>query len=169
MKKALIFLMLLGLAAGLLAVTGCGSNDQTNKTPAGETRVEEDKDGGKVTYQTEEGDVTYDVSDRPPTEEELGAPIYPGADYVPGSGGVVKSSGPEGEFSTAGAEFKTEDGYEDVVGYYSDKLGAPMYEDASTKEATWMINLAEESFTVVTVSVEDGGVVISIGRMAGTP
>ncbi|MBC7229472.1 MAG: hypothetical protein H5T74_03650 [Actinobacteria bacterium] len=165
MRKAAVMLLLLAMAASLVMAVGCGGSKTTVKTPEGEVRVEE-KDG-KVTYETEEGKVTYEGSDKAPSEAELGAPIYPGAEYVEGSGGSATATGPEGEFSTAGAEFMTKDSYSKVVDFYRDKLGEPMYQDTATKEATWMMNVNEESFTVVTVSEENGEVKITIGRMAG--
>ena len=167
MKKALIMILLMGLVVSLIAVTGCGEKKTTIKTPEGEVTVEEGG-GGKYTYETDEGEVTYDVSEGAPSEEELGAPIYPGAEYVEGSGGSVTGTGAEGGFATAGAEFKTDDSYDKVVSFYQKELGPPTYQDASLKQATWMVNATEESFTVVTVSVEEGEVTISIGRMAGT-
>jgi hypothetical protein len=167
LKKTLVLLMLLGLVAGLIVAAGCGGDKTTVKIPGGE-EVTVEEDGGEVTYQTDEGEVTYETSDKPPTEADLGAPIYPDAEYVPGSGGTASATSPEGEFATAGAEFTTEDSYDDVVGFYTDELGAPMYEDTAMKEATWMLQINEESFTVVTVTEEGGEVIISIGRMAGT-
>jgi len=165
LKKVIVILMLLGLIIGLLAVTGCGDKEETVKTPFGDVTVEDD--GGSVTYETEEGDVTYDVSDEPPSEAELGAPIYPDAEYVPGSGGTVSATGEEGEFTTAGAEFTTSDSFEDVLGFYTDELGEPLYVDTTGGEASWMLDMDEESFTVVTITDQGGEVSISIGRMAG--
>lgn len=165
MKKVIVIMMLLGLVIGLLAVTGCGNDEKTVKTPYGDVTVEED--GGQVTYESEEGDVTYDVSDKPPTEAELGAPIYPDAEYVPGSGGTVTGSSEEGEFATAGAEFTTTDSFEDVLDFYTAELGEPLYQDPTTGEASWMLDMGETSFTVVTISDEGSQVSISIGRMAG--
>jgi hypothetical protein len=168
MRKSIAMLLLLALAATLVVAAGCGGDkakETTVKTPEGEVKVEEE--GGKVTYETEEGKVTYEGSDKAPSEADLGAPVYPGAEYVEGSGGTTTASGSEGQFAVAGAEFVTGDSYGKVVAFYSEELGAPTYEDTGTKEATWMINVNEESFTVVTVSEEEGKVKISIGRMAG--
>ncbi|NPV60341.1 MAG: hypothetical protein HPY75_11885 [Actinobacteria bacterium] len=168
MRKLLAMLLLVTLVATLVIAVGCGGSkteETTIKTPEGEVQVEE-KDG-RVTYETEEGKVTYEGSEGAPSEAELGAPVYPDAEYVEGSGGTATATGEEGEFTTAGAEFVTEDSYAKVVDFYTGKLGAPMYEDTTSKEATWMINANEESFTVVTVSEEEGKVKISIGRMAG--
>lgn len=161
-------LLLAMLVATLVIAVGCGGSkteETTINTPEGEVKVEE-KDG-KVTYETEEGKVSYEGSEGAPSEADLGAPVYPGAEYVEGSGGTVTASGEEGGFTTAGAEFVTEDSYAKVVDFYTGKLGAPMYEDTSSKEATWMINEGLESFVVVTVSEEEGKVKISIGRMEG--
>jgi len=182
MKRALMLFMLLGLVVGLLAITGCGGKKTTIETPEGEITV--GQEGGEATYETGEGQVTVKEgegestvangegaitsSDKPPTEEQLGAPIYPDAGYVPGSGGTASATGAEGQFTTAGGEWTTKDAYDKVVSWYKGKLGNPTYEETSTKKTTWMISEGEESFSVVTVSVENGEVKISIGRMAGT-
>jgi len=166
LKKVIVILMLLGLVAGLLTVTGCGDKEETTvKTPFGDVTVEED--GGEVTYETDEGDVTYDVSDEPPSEAELGAPIYPDAEYVPGSGGTATVTGEEGEFMQAGAEFTTSDSFEDVLDFYTDELGEPFFQDPTTGETTWMFDVGEDSATVVTISEDGGEVLISIYTMAG--
>ncbi|MDD3717201.1 MAG: hypothetical protein PHP28_00880 [Actinomycetota bacterium] len=165
MKKILVLLMLLTLVAGLVAVAGCGDDKKTVSTPMGDVTVEEE--GGEVTYQTEEGDVTYDYSDEAPSEEDLGAPIYPDAEYVEGSGGVVSGSSEEGEFTTAGAEFTTSDSFADVVDFYTDELGDPFIVDDATKEASWIVDLSDESVITVTVSDEGTEVLIYIGRLGG--
>jgi len=165
LKKVIVILMLLGLVAGLLVMTGCGNDETTIKTPYGDVTVEED--GGEVTYETDEGDVTYDVSDEAPSEAELGAPIYPDAEYVPGSGGTMSASGEEGEITTAGAEFTTSDSFEDVLDFYTGELGEPLYMDTTAGEASWMLDMGEDSFVVVNIEDTGGEVSISIGRMAG--
>ena len=165
MKKALVLLMLMGLVLSLVVVAGCGGDKETVSTPYGDVTV--DEDSGDVTYETDEGDVTYDVSDEAPSEDELGAPIYPDAEYVPGSGGTASASGPEGEFTTAGAEFTTGDSYADVVEFYTDELGDPLIEDATAMEATWMMDLDDGSVVTVTVTDEGGDVLIYIGRLGG--
>jgi len=165
LKKALVLLMLLGLVVSLIGLVGCGDKEETISTPFGDVTVEEDN--GEVTYETDEGDVTYDVSDEAPSENELGAPIYPDSEYVPGSGGTATASGPEGDFTTAGAEFTTNDSYDDVVEFYTDELGDPLIEDSTAMEATWMLDLDDESVVTVTVTDEGGEVLIYIGRLGG--
>jgi len=167
LKKALILLMLLGLVVSLVAIAGCGDKKTTIKTPEGEVTVEEGG-GGEVTYETDEGDVTYNVNDEAPSEDELGAPIYPDAEYVPGSGGTSTATGPEGDFIAAGAEFTTSDSYDDVLSFYKDELGEPMIEDSAMKETSWMIEKSDGSIVTVTVTDEGGEVRIYIGRMGGS-
>lgn len=166
MKKFLVVLMLLGLVAGLVFAAGCGDDEKTVETPFGDVTVEED--GGEITYETEEGDVTYDYTDEAPSEDDLGAPIYPDAEYVPGSGGVVSASGEEGDYTTAGGEFTTGDSYEDVVDFYTDELGEPLITDPTTSETTWMTDLSDESVVTVTVTDEGSEVLIYIGRLGGS-
>ena len=166
MKRVLVLLMLLALVAGLVAVVGCGDDTKTVKTPVGDVTVQED--GGEITYETEEGDVSYEYSEEAPSEADLGAPIYPDSEYVPDSGGVVKTTGPEGEYTTAGAEFTTSDDYQDVVDFYTGELGTPLIEDETTREATWMSDLSDASVVTVTVTDEGGEVLIYIGRLGGS-
>ena len=165
MKKALVLLMLLGLVVGLVFAAGCGDDKKTIDTPFGEV-TEED---GEITYESEEGDVTYDYSeDEAPSEDDLGVSVYPDAEFVPGTGVVVRSSGTNGEVSVSGAQFTTQDDFEDVVDFYTDELGEPFMVEETTTEATWISNLSDES--IVTVTVTDGGseVSINIGRLGGS-
>jgi len=157
-------LMLLALVAVLAVSAGCGDK-KTVDTPFGEVTAEDD--GGTITYETEEGDVTYDYSDKAPSEDDLGAPVYPDAEYVPGSGGVVTGSGPEGKFTTAGAEFTTSDDFDEVVEFYNDEMGDPLIVDETTMEATWMKEMSDGSVVTVTVTDEGGEVLIYIGRLGG--
>ncbi len=104
MKKALVLLMLLGLVVGLVFAAGCGDDEKTIDTPFGEV-TEED---GEITYESEEGDVTYDYSEEEaPSEDELGTTVYPDAEFVPGTGVVVRSSGTDGDVTLSGAQFTT--------------------------------------------------------------
>ncbi len=179
MKKVLVLLMLLVLVAGLVMLAGCGDDKKTVETPFGDVTVDEgevdfegedvdidyDEDEGKVTYETDEGEASYEYSEEAPSEDELGAPIYPDSEFVPGSGVVARSSNAGEEVSVAGAEFTTEDDFEDVVDFYSDAMGDPMVMDETADEATWMMTLSDESIVTVTVKDEGGEVKISIGRL----
>lgn len=156
----------IALVATLLILAGCGGKETTIKTPEGEVTVEEGE-GGKVTLRDEEGEVTYEYSDRPPTEEELGAPIYPGADYVEGTGGMVTGTSEGEEVTTAGAQFTTKDDIDEVISWYRGKLGAPMYENTSPREASW-VKSEEDSTVTVLVAEEEGKTSIQIARISGT-
>lgn len=165
MRKALVLLLLVVLAVSLIAITGCGDDETTIKTPEGEVTFEED--GGSVTIETEEGDVTYEGTDRPPTEEELGVAVYPGADYVEGSGAVTTVSTPEGEATTATAQYVTDDDFGDVVAFYEGELGRPLVVEEISGQATWTETMGDGTVIVVDVSSEDGEITITLGRTAG--
>jgi len=164
-KKFVVVATILALALGMIWMAGCGKKETTIETPEGKVKVTEE--GGEVTYETEEGEGKYKVTEEEPSEEDLGAPVYPDAEYVEGSGGTVSGSSEEGEFTTSGAEYRTGDDFNKVVGWYKDKLGEPMYIDTTANEASWMLSISEKEVVVVTVTQEEGGVSISIGRMKG--
>lgn len=123
---------------------------------------------GPVTYHTGEGEVTYEVSEEPVPEEKLGVPVYPGASYVPGSGGTVNESSPEGECTVVGGQYSTGDGFEKVFQWYRERLGDPVYADLSGGVVTW--NRMEEG-RVVTVGVrrETDHTSIMIYSLVGDP
>lgn len=162
MKRMLVVLFLLAMVVSLLAVTGCGGDETTFKTPEGD--IEATEDNGEFSIEGDEGSVTYEGSDKPPTEQQLGAPVYPDADYVPGSGGTATATGPEGEASTTTGEFRTTDSFDDVVSFYQDELGRPLYIDTSMEEASWMADMGDGSLTAVNVTVDGNEVVIIIVR-----
>lgn len=183
MKKALVLVLILGLFVGVLAVAGCGEKKKTVETPFGDVTIDEEsgdvsvgegdvdisEDEGEVTIETDEGEVTYKGGEGEPSEEDLGVPIYPDAEYVEGSGGSGSASGSEGTTVYAGGEWTTDDDFDEVVGWYTDKLGDP---DMTTSEggvdtAIWMEGDMSTDITTVTVSNEDGEVKIAIGRIAG--
>lgn len=163
LKRFTIVLLGLGLVAGLLFLGGCGKKETTIKTPEGEVKVEED--GGEVTIRTEEGETVYRSSTEAPTEEELGAPIYPDAEYVPGSGGTVTGTGEGQRVSTASAEFRTGDDFDEVVAWYEDKLGPADLETTEPLAAMW--NKYDESGGItVRVEEQEGEVAITISRIS---
>jgi hypothetical protein len=164
LKKVLIMMLALGLAIGLLAVVGCGSNKTTVKTPEGNVTVDESGGDSEVTY----GGETYKSSDKAPTEAELGAPVYPGADYVEGSGGSGSITSEGGVLSGASGEFTTSDSFDQVVAYYKGKMGEPMLEETTgEKTAYWLVSKGEETTTTVTVSIQGGKILITLASFGG--
>lgn len=165
MKKWMIMFLVLGLFMGLLAVAGCGG--EAEETSSGEVTVGEE--GESVTMETEEGTVTYEGGEDEPSEEDLGVPIYPGAEYVSGSGGSATATTEEGATLYAGGEWITDNGIDEVVDWYTDKLGDPDYttSEGGQKSVIWMKGDTSDNITTVTITEEDGEVKITIGRISG--
>ncbi len=161
LKKFLIVLLGLGLAAGLMFLGGCGKKETTIKTPEGEVKVEEE--GGEVTIRTEEGETVYRQTTEAPTEEELGAPIYPDAEYVPGSGVTATGAGEGQKISTAAAEFRTEDDFDEVLAWYEGKLGKADIETSEPRAAMWG-KYEDTGGVTVRIEEQEGEVVIYIEK-----
>jgi len=127
---------------------------------------QEEGESGKVTLEEEGGEQsTIEVQEQAPSEDALGAPVYPGAKYIEGSGVSGTTTSGDQQLAVAGAEFTTTDAIAKVVSWYESKIGAPM---ASAAEATtWM--LQEQEGTVVTVVVElyENQVKITIAKVSG--
>jgi hypothetical protein len=165
LRKLLVMGLLAGLMVGLLVLAGCGGNGTTVKTPEGEIEVEPDE--GRATFTEEDGGGSITVEQRVPTEEELGAPIYPGAELEEGSAVSVTAQDEEGMTAATGATFITDDPFQEVVDWYTDRLGTPMYiETGETQEAAWMSGRegAGAEFSMVTVTYEEGETRITIVR-----
>ncbi len=170
MKKVMALLVPLVLAAAVFSAVGCGDKDSGEKgptvsTPGGKVTVSEDGDNGAVTVTGDGGSTKYKVDEGVPTEGELGAPIYPGAKYVQGSGGTVTTTA-EGKTSTiSGGEFTTTDDYGKVVEWYTGKLGAPFATDSES--SIWMPSGSQGGYHASTVQVTagDGVVTISIANL----
>lgn len=166
LRRLTAVVLCLGLISLLVFMAGCGKKESSIKTPEGEISVEESGEG-KVTFKSEEGETTYEASEKAPTEEELGAPIYPGAEYVPGTGGTVKGTNEGETITTTGGQFATDDDFDKVISWYKSKLGAPVYESTSPKEASWMKS-SDQDIVTVSVNEEDGKTTITIARLSGT-
>lgn len=169
MKRALVIILAIGLAVALFAITGCGSDSTTIKTPEGEVTVEED--GGTITFEGEEGSGTIDLSDKPPTEAELGAPVYPDAEYVEGSSFSMTGTSEEGGGASATASFSTKDSFDEVVAWYTDELGEEPVSvtSAGVKTASWAMGDEETEYISVNVTQGEGEVVITLSRVVGQP
>lgn len=183
-SRAITLLLGLVMAIGLaLPWWGCGREEGL---PGGEPSAVEDTSPDRVavgeeplesgnpsitgedtvTYQVGEGEVTYQVSQEAPPEEMLGVPVYPGASYVPGSGGSVSGNSPEGSFSTVGGEFRSADAFEAVFNWYRERLGDPAMYNPQQSLATW--NRTEgDRMVMVGLRVEGGGTVILIYSLQG--
>ncbi len=179
-------LALVALAAAVLlfhvpALAGCGKKEAASGKPPGEGPAAESaeekegvssdepalqEDGESVTYDTGEGQVTYQVSREAPPEEALGVPVYPGAAYVPGSGGSVSGKSPEGEFATVGGEFRTAEAFETVYRWYRERLGDPVMHDDRQPLATWR-RTAGDRMVIVGLRREGEETIILIYSLQG--
>ena len=160
MKRAAVLLLTAGLLAGMVALVGCGEKKTTLETPEGRVEVSEEG-GGKITYKTGEGEATYEQATEVPSEEELGAPVYPGAEFNEKGSGSVTGSSAEGKYSSLVAEFAAKDDFDKVFSWYKGRLGEPLYVDGAAREANWS---KVEGSRIISVSIqgEDGGVKIII-------
>ncbi len=146
------------------------SEDGGGEAPAddGSGEVPADGSGGIAPPDIPEGtEVIPDISRDMPTEEQLGAPFYPGAAYVTDSGGTATSTGPDGEISVSYAEFTTADSFDKVVAFYEGSLGPPQLKEASVPRAMWVVDNGDGSMTMVTVEPDSGGLKITLGRTTG--
>ncbi|NPV60569.1 MAG: hypothetical protein HPY75_13040 [Actinobacteria bacterium] len=161
------------LAVALLCLVilaaGCGRGGEQSPPAEGERKIDVEQSGegggGKVTLEGEEGQSTIEVQEEVPSEESLGAPIYPKATYVPGSGVSGKTTSGEKEFEVSGAEFTTGDKLSKVVEWYKTKLGDPV--SGGSAETTWIFQDTQGKLTAVIVEPADGAVKITIGKVSG--
>ncbi|MBC7247821.1 MAG: hypothetical protein H5T73_08585 [Actinobacteria bacterium] len=189
--KVIVCLLVLFLMATWLAfIPGCGGKKEQDGTVEDAALEETPGEGGEEVApssgegaegegvdvpadeaagegQVGEGEVSYQVYQEAPSEDELGAPIYPGAAYVPESGGSVSGVAPEGEFTTVGGEFRTQDPFGLVLAWYRERLGEPLFLEESQSTATWS---RREGGNMVLVGLrgEASGTTISIYNLQGS-
>ena len=100
----------------------------------------------------------------------MGVPIYPGAQYVAGSGTSYTLNDGSGTSGASGS-WTTSDSYDKVVSFYTDRLGAPITSsDEQGRVAVWLKS-TDQSISTVTAkenSPESGKVTLEIGMMSGT-
>ena len=179
MKKILIMVLTLCVIATLAFLAGCGGGeDGGNKSSAesdsgisnengtegsaeatedGEREItveepQEEGESGKVTLEGDNGEeATIEVQEEVPSEESLGAPIYPNAEYIEGSGVSGTTTSGDKELTASGAEFTTSDDISKVVSWYKGKIGEPM--STSAEISTWMFQDQEGAITTVVVEL----------------
>lgn len=170
MRRILVSLLALAVLA-LVIMPGCGKAQEVPEEGKSDISVEgtgEAGQGGKVTLSGDDGESTYEVGEeKVPSEEELGAPVYPGAEYVPGSGIPLKKSSAEGDVSIITAEFSAAVAAQKVINWYSGKLGNPSLIDESTGETAWVFKNEAGEVIDVTVKSQEGATRITIARVTG--
>ena len=155
MKKGLLITVVALLAVGLLVfAVGCGSST-TVKTEEGEITEK----NGETTIKTEEGETTFTEG---VTEEDLGVPIYPGAELDEESAGTVSTETEGGEETWSAAVLWTDDDISKVIDWYKDELkGKTGYTDTSMDlegEKVGMLSFQEgdASKSVIIAEGEEG-------------
>ncbi len=153
MRKTLFLCVVILVVVALPAVMlGCG------------------KDNASTTVSTPEGDLNIQGGGQAPTEAQLGISIYPGAQYVAGSGGSYSLNDSSGTSGASGS-WTTQDSFDKVVNYYTGLLGAPITSsDEQGQVAVWLKS-TDSSITTVTAkenSPSGGQVTIEIGMMTGS-
>jgi len=139
LRKALILTLALVLVVALIVIVGCSGDDER---PA-------DSDD-EISIGTYERDITVEDGDgeasgqageeeREPSEEDLGVHIYPGAEYVPGTGVVGYFAAEGGVLWRVQGQWTTADGYDKVVAWYADTLGEQPSDSPSTGGVVWRL------------------------------
>jgi len=169
LRKTLILLWAVLLAFAIVSAFGCGGGGDTGEATEEKVTLQQQDEagkGGKVTVEGGEGEKTYEVGEeRIPSEEELGAPIYPGAEYVPGSGVPAKISTESGETTLIKAEFRTSKSPSKVIEWYKTKLGDP---PVSEEEETYWVYANEAGDRIIVKIRQEGkGSIIYIGKASG--
>jgi hypothetical protein len=127
---------------------------------------QEEGGSGTITLEGEGGEQsTIEVQEQAPSEEALGAPIYPNSQYVEGSGVSGTSTQGDKKITATGAEFTTGDSASKVIGWYKTKLGEPMQSGPET--ATWMFKDSEEAVITVIIEPFEGKLKITIAKVSG--
>jgi hypothetical protein len=162
LRKILVILsLLLIIAVPLLA--GCGSNTtkQTIDTDQGQITVEQ----GDQSSGVQMGDTKTDVGqEKEPTADDLGLPIYDGAEYVPGSGIPATITQGNTKYEMIVGEFLTSDPLNQVTDWYQGKLGEPGIKNQD--EVSWSFRSNDGATTwQATLKTEDGKVKITLYKM----
>jgi hypothetical protein len=190
LKRIYVFILVLLCVATFALLAGCGKDGDAVSVNAesgdaaaenGEEQVEViEEDGKKITVEEsqEEGGTdkvtlegeggeqsTIEVQDQAPSEEALGAPIYPGSQFTEDSGVSGTTTSGDKQVSVTGAEFTTTDAITKVVEWYKGKLGEPM--TSAPETATWMYQGQDGSIVTVIVELFEDRVKITIAKVSG--
>ncbi len=105
---------------------------------------------GTVTVDTPNGPITA-VSNGAVTEADLGVPIYPGAVQAKGTWRLNSPTGP-----TVQAHFLTPDSKDQVVAFYTDKLGSGAVTTSSAQSALMTWNKSNQESVMLSIVQRPG-------------
>lgn len=100
------------------------------------------------------GVLTAEVS-----EEDLGVPLYPGAEMIEGASGTVTTASEQEKVTWSGARLITDDSFSDVVAWYKGRLsGRNGFADMSmvSKDAEIGMFTFQEGDSIKTVIINHG-------------
>jgi len=161
--KAIIFILVMLLAAFSLMVAACGGGDAGTKAEEPGMTTEE---GGGESEAPQEGE----------SEVPEDIPVYPGARYE-GEGGGASITGTLAEGSVEGAAYFTSDPYEMVASWYREQLsgareisGTVHGAEGQAGAVVFLLLSGEGAGAAVSVATaEEGyGTWITIGEWKGT-
>jgi hypothetical protein len=164
LRKTIILVTLFVTLLALLLIAGCG-NKTTIKTPEGSASVQDN--GGTITYNQGGESGSISQSQTAPTEAQLGAPIYPGAQYNAENSGSADYSNQGASTTSTTAEFLTSDNFSQVTDWYKGKLGDTGYIESDLAQWT-KGDLTSGNYTIVAIENKGGQTKITIKHMSAS-
>lgn len=166
MRKMTLAIFLSALVFSLMVAAGCG--DETSvETPQGSVQAEQGNGDDKIVIEEGEESATLEQLEEAPSEDDLGAPIYPGAEYDAENSGIVNYSSGDASAFSGTARFVTTDSFNTVVDWYRGELGEPA--STTPETADWLLgDISTGNYTAVHIEKVDGATKIDISHMAAS-
>ena len=160
MRKALVLTLALLLIMALMAVVGCGGDDEEpadtdDEISIGTYEREIDVEEGDEETSSQAGE-----EEREPSEEDLGVSLYPGAEYIEGTGIVGYFAAEGGYLWRVEGHWTITDGYDDVIAWYTDNLGEQPSESPSTGGVIWKLTDPSGTDAITLYIIPQGDVVL---------
>jgi hypothetical protein len=166
MRKMILAVMLSVLVLSLMVAAGCGDSE-TIETPGGSVQVEQGDGNDKIVIEEGDESATLEQPQEAPSEDDLGAPIYPGAEYDAENSGIVNYSSGDASAFSGTARFVTADSFNSVVDWYRGELGEPV--SSTSETADWLLgDISTGNYTAVHIEKGDGMTKIDISHMAAS-
>ena len=166
MRKMILAIFLSTLVLSLMVAAGCG-DEASVETPQGSVQVEQEDGNDKIVIEEGDESATLEQPREAPSEDDLGAPIYPGAEYDAENSGIVNYSSGDASAFSGTARFVSEDSFSTVVDWYRGELGEPA--STTSETADWLLgDISTGNYTAVHVEKGDGVTKIDISHMAAS-
>jgi hypothetical protein len=164
MRRMILAILLSALVLSLMIATGCGSSE-TIESPGGSVQVDQGDD--KIVIEEGDESATLEQLQEAPGEDDLGAPVYPGAEYDAENSGIISYSSGDASAFSGTARFVSGDSFSTMVDRYRGELGEPV---SSTPEtADWLLgDISTGNYTAVHIEKGDAVTRIDISHMAAS-